>query len=139
RLPSLTTACRLTYMPDPSAFHRVGPTLQRQDQHYNRVIRRVICHFTITYLALHKRPPGTHPPTPETTPPPSNTQLPQRITTTGRESNTHSRSSPTAQSVRKTGLGLENRGQVVQIHIAISVGVGRRRRVVEELTIGIPG
>jgi hypothetical protein len=24
-------------------------------------------------------------------------------------------------------LGLENRGQVVQIHIAISVGVGRRR------------
>ena len=36
-------------------------------------------------------------------------------------------------------LGLENRDQVVQIHIAISVGVGRRRRVVEELTIGIPG
>src|ERR1700682_6336197 len=29
-------------MPDPSAFHRVGPTLQRQNQHYNRVIRRVI-------------------------------------------------------------------------------------------------
>src|SRR5258705_13155104 len=29
-------------MPGPSAFHRVGPTLQRQNQHYNRVIRRVI-------------------------------------------------------------------------------------------------
>src|ERR1700752_3587668 len=29
-------------MPDPSAFHRVGPTIQRQNQHYNRVIRRVI-------------------------------------------------------------------------------------------------
>src|ERR1700682_4926721 len=29
-------------MPDPSAFHRVGPTLQRQNQHYNAVIRRVI-------------------------------------------------------------------------------------------------
>jgi hypothetical protein len=36
-------------------------------------------------------------------------------------------------------LGLENRGQVVRIHTAISVGVGRRRRVVEELTIGVPG
>ena len=44
---------------------------------------------------------------------------------------------PARAGVRNPGL--ENRGQVVQIHIAISVCVGRRRRVVEELTIGIPG